>query len=213
MAGFDLTATSAQYLSRGPQNGIFLGVDNTSGSSASTLANAQGMQTGIELYNTGGQGLTVNGAVGNSTYINVRSGITVDNGYGYRTFLDNSGTVTNWYAYYAENLDQATNNYAFYTANAEHLSRMGAVILANQAADPAGVTDSSHIYAKDDAGSSEVYVRDEAGNVTKISPHNDAGDWEYYSVNKNTGKTVRVNMEKMIRKLEQLTGETFIENQ
>jgi hypothetical protein len=213
MAGFDLTATSAQYLSRGPQNGIFLGVDNTSGSSASTLANAQGMQTGIELYNTGGQGLTVNGAVGNSTYINVRSGITVDNGYGYRTFLDNSGTVTNWYAYYAENLDQATNNYAFYTANAEHLSRMGAVILANQAADPAGVTDSSHIYAKDDAGSSEVYVRDEAGNVTKISPHNDVGEWEYYSVNKNTGKTVRVNMEKMIRKLEQLTGETFIENQ
>ena len=213
MAGFDLTATSAQYLSRGPQNGVFLGVDNTSGSSASTLANAQGIQAGIELYNTGGQGLTVNSAVGNSTYINVRSGITMDNGYGYRTFLDNSGTVTNWYAYYAENLDQATNNYAFYTANAAHLSRMGAVILANQTGDPAGVIDSSHIYAKDDAGSSEVYVRDEAGNVTKISPHNDAGEWEYYSVNKNTGKTVRVNMEKMIRKLEQLTGETFIENQ
>ena len=87
------------------------------------------------------------------------------------------------------------------------------MILANQAGDPSGVTDSAHIYAKDDAGSSEVYVRDEAGNVTKISPHNDAGEWEYYSVNKNTGKKVRVNMERMIKRLEEITGETFIENE
>ena len=79
--------------------------------------------------------------------------------------------------------------------------------------DPSTETDTAHIYAKDDAASAEVYVRDEAGNVTKISPHNAQGEWEYYSVNKNTGKTVRVNMEKMIRKLEEITGETFIENE
>jgi hypothetical protein len=75
------------------------------------------------------------------------------------------------------------------------------------------VADSAHIYAKDDAGSSEVYVRDEAGNVTKISPHNTAGEWEYYSVNRNTGKTVRINMEALVREVEQLSGKKFIENE
>jgi len=71
----------------------------------------------------------------------------------------------------------------------------------------------NHSYAKDDASSSEVYVKDEAGNVTKISPHNTAGEWEYYSVNKNTGKTVRVNMERMIKDIEGLTGNTYIESE
>ena len=85
------------------------------------------------------------------------------------------------------------------------------VNLVVQAGDAAADTNSAHIYAKDDSGSAEVFVRDEAGNVTKISPHNDAGEWEYYSKNVKTGKVVRVNMEKMIRKIEEFTGETFIE--
>jgi fibronectin-binding autotransporter adhesin len=85
------------------------------------------------------------------------------------------------------------------------------VNLVVQSGDAAADTNSAHIYAKDDSGSAEVFVRDEAGNVTKISPHNDAGEWEYYSKNVKTGKVVRVNMEKMIRKIEEFTGETFIE--
>ena len=85
------------------------------------------------------------------------------------------------------------------------------VNLVVQSGDAAADTNSAHIYAKDDSGSAEVFVRDEAGNVTKISPHNDAGEWEYYSKNVKTGKVVRVNMEKMIRKIEEVTGETFIE--
>jgi hypothetical protein len=78
--------------------------------------------------------------------------------------------------------------------------------------DPTGVADRAHIYAKDEASSAEVYVRDEAGNVTKISPHNEAGEWEYYSRNTRTGKIVRVNMEEMIRDIEKLTGKTYIKN-
>ena len=54
-------------------------------------------------------------------------------------------------------------------------------------------------------------IEDEAGNVTKISPHNSQGEWEYFSKNTKTGKVFRVNMEKMIRKLEEITGESFIE--
>ena len=78
-------------------------------------------------------------------------------------------------------------------------------------ADPSGVTNRASIYAKDVSSSAELFVRDEAGNVTQISPHNTQGEWIYYSENVKTGKRFRVNMEKMIRKLEQITGEDFIE--
>ncbi|SVD50709.1 uncharacterized protein METZ01_LOCUS403563, partial [marine metagenome] len=53
--------------------------------------------------------------------------------------------------------------------------------------DPSTTADFAHIYAKDDSASAEVYVRDEAGNVTKLSPHNKQGEWEYFSRNVNTG--------------------------
>jgi hypothetical protein len=79
--------------------------------------------------------------------------------------------------------------------------------------DPATVANTAHIYAKDEASSAEVYVRDEAGNVTKISPHNAQGEWEYYSRNTRTGKTVRINMEELVRDIEQLTGKTYIKDQ
>jgi hypothetical protein len=85
--------------------------------------------------------------------------------------------------------------------------------LSVSASDPNTVANAAHIYAKDESSSAEVYVRDEAGNVTKISPHNADGEWEYYSRNTRTGKTVRVNMEQMIRDLEQLTGKTYIKDQ
>jgi len=78
--------------------------------------------------------------------------------------------------------------------------------------DPTTVANTAHIYAKDEASSAEVFVKDEAGNVTKISPHNEQGEWEYYSRNTKTGKTVRVNMEEMIRDIEKLTGKTYIQD-
>jgi hypothetical protein len=78
--------------------------------------------------------------------------------------------------------------------------------------DPSGVANNAHIYAKDESSSAEVFVKDEAGNVTKISPHNEEGEWEYYSRNTKTGKTVRVNMEEMIRDIEKLTGKSYIKN-
>ena len=77
--------------------------------------------------------------------------------------------------------------------------------------DPSTTSNYAHIYSKDVSNSAEVFVRDEAGNVTQISPHNPEGEWQYFSRNTKTGKVVRVNMEKMIRKLEEITGESFME--
>jgi hypothetical protein len=59
---------------------------------------------------------------------------------------------------------------------------------------------------------SEAYVLDQNGNETKLSAHNEEDEWEFVSKNKNTGKCVKVNMEKMIKRLEELhPGENFLE--
>ena len=87
----------------------------------------------------------------------------------------------------------------------------GPVHMEVLSSDPSGVANRASIYAKDVSSSAELFVRDEAGNVTQISPHNTQGEWIYYSENVKTGKRFKVNMEKMIRKLEQRLGETFIE--
>jgi hypothetical protein len=96
--------------------------------------------------------------------------------------------------------------------NDTNLRVTGHVELGVLASDPNTTTDIAQIYAKDESASAEVFVQDEAGNVTKISPHNEKGEWEYYSRNTKTGKTVRVNMEEMIRDIEKLTGKKYIKN-
>jgi hypothetical protein len=60
-------------------------------------------------------------------------------------------------------------------------------------------------------GTTELYAADSASNVTKISPHNTDGEWEYFSRNVKTGRTVRVNMMDAIRTLEELSGKKLIE--
>ena len=95
--------------------------------------------------------------------------------------------------------------------NDTNLRVNGVIQMDVQAGDPSTASDLSSIYSKDSGGSAEVFVQDEAGNVTQISPHNSEGEWQYFSRNIKTGKVVKVNMEKMIRKLEEITGESFIE--
>jgi hypothetical protein len=57
----------------------------------------------------------------------------------------------------------------------------------------------------------ELWVGDGSNNLTQISPHNADNEWEFFSKNVETGRVVRVNMEKMIKRLEEIHGETFME--
>ena len=57
----------------------------------------------------------------------------------------------------------------------------------------------------------ELWVGDGSNNLTQISPHNSDGEWEFFSKNVETGRVVRVNMEKMIKRLEEIHDETFME--
>ena len=217
MNGFSITSSAKYFkgiVTRYAENMVV----NNSTSTASTLNNVTGVYSSLNTTGTdNGGGLTITSGYGFVSDIFLGEGtsetVAMTNAY-YNSVQGSSGNgaITNEYAYHIEDSLGGTNKYAFWDES-NSLSMFGAVILQNQSGDPSGVTNASHIYAKDDGGSSEVHVRDEAGNVTKISPHNEAGEWEFYSKNTKTGKTVRINMEKMIRKLENITGETFIEGE
>lgn len=224
--GSSSTATSGQYRSRGPMafEGNVL-VKNIS-STAATLGQASGGNQGVSVYPDSSGDLTITNLTGMGTYFELSpsSGdLTITDCVGYESigidYYHGSGTtaITDFYHFRAGAHSKTnltlTNDYAFFTEEATALSQFGAVRLMNQSGDPTGVADTSHIYAKDDGSSSEVYVRDEAGNVTKISPHNEAGEWEYYSKNSKTGKTVRINMEKLVAEVEKLSGKSFIESE
>ena len=195
-------------------------------STAATLGQASGGNQGISVYPDSSGDLTITNLTGMGTYFELSpsSGdLTITDCVGYESigidYYHGSGTtaITDFYHFRAGAHSKTnltlTNDYAFFTEEATALSQFGAVRLMNQSGDPSGVADTSHIYAKDDGSSSEVYVRDEAGNVTKISPHNEAGEWEYYSKNSKTGKTVRINMEKLVAEVEKLSGKSFIESE
>ena len=96
-------------------------------------------------------------------------------------------------------------------------SSVGNLCLFNGTIPAASVTNGVVLYAQD-VSTSELRVRDEAGNVSTLSPHNfdllgersDPMAWAYYAKNVFVGKEISVDMMKVIRALEKLTGETYI---
>lgn len=56
-----------------------------------------------------------------------------------------------------------------------------------------------------------LYAQDSFGNQTILSPHDpETGEWIYYSRNTKTGVVKKVNMEKLVKAVEKLTGDTFM---
>ena len=111
---------------------------------------------------------------------------------------------------------------AKYNASGGAVERMridqnGNIVIKNTEATPSTVTDSVHLFAQDVSSSSELKVRDEAGNTTTLSPHNfslipDGASedmaWSYYS--EKNGKKINVDMLKLARMVEELTGEKLV---
>lgn len=75
---------------------------------------------------------------------------------------------------------------------------------------PTGGDNTSGIFASGDGSATELYAYDAAGIFTKISPHDEEGEWEFYSGNRKTGKVKRIKMEKLVNAVEKLTGEKFL---
>ena len=96
----------------------------------------------------------------------------------------------------------------------------GNIVLFNGTAPSGNVTNGVTLYAQDVSSSSELKVRDEAGNVTTLSPHNfslipdgasEPMAWAYYS--ERDGKKINVDMLKLARMVESLTGEKLVYEQ
>ena len=97
------------------------------------------------------------------------------------------------------------------------LSANDVLYVYNATSTPSAVVNGTVLFSQDVNASSELKVRDEAGNITTLSPHNfslipgGASEdlaWSYYS--EKEGKAINVDMLKMARLLEQLTGEKLI---
>jgi hypothetical protein len=92
------------------------------------------------------------------------------------------------------------------TSPAYALEVAGPVMLEDGAA-PSVEAGHSGVYS---AGG-ELFAFDAAGNSTQLSPHDaDTGEWIFYSRNVRTGRVVRVDMERLVRAVERLTGERFL---
>ena len=87
----------------------------------------------------------------------------------------------------------------------------------NGTAPASSPADQVQLYAED-VSTSELKVRDEAGNIATLSPHNfellgersEDMAWSYSAKNVFVGKEIAVDMAKVIRALEKLTGESYI---
>jgi len=83
----------------------------------------------------------------------------------------------------------------------------GQLKMKESAGHPGTASGYGWIYSANDSGTTEMYVKDGAGNQTKISPHDEEGEWEFFSRNTATGKTVKIKMEKLLKRLNDQFGE------
>ena len=97
------------------------------------------------------------------------------------------------------------------------VSEKSSIDIYNGAAPTASVTDGVRLYSEDVSASAELKVRDEAGNITTLSPHNFSAipqgksekmSWAFYS--ERDGKIINVDMLRVVRLLEKLTGEKLV---
>jgi hypothetical protein len=124
-------------------------------------------------------------------------------------------SFTNYYHYYVEDFDssatmKATNQYGLYIPHLSGATNNYGIVLDGDGAGSDivfGPNQGSSIYSNN----GELFAKDSASNVTQISPHDpETGEWIFYSKNTKTGRTVRVNMEELVRDMEKLTGKKYM---
>lgn len=91
------------------------------------------------------------------------------------------------------------------------------LFIGNAGSTPSAPANGTILYSEDIVSSSELKVIDEAGNITTLSPHNfslipegpsEPLAWSYYS--EKDGRKINVDMLKLARTLEKLTGEKLV---
>ena len=134
----------------------------------------------------------------------------------HRWFTAPSGTAGNAISF-TQALTLDANRNLLLNGTSAGASAVGTFAIFNGTAPTGSVTNGIILYAEDVSSSSELKVRDEAGNVTTLSPHNfslipegpsEDMAWAYYSEKGN--KRINVDMLKLARMVEKLTGEKLV---
>ncbi len=162
---------------------------------------AAGISGTVRIIENDATGI-VNNAYGIKSVVSLYSdwiGGTVNNVYGIHSSIDYSGglfAIDNLYGIYVQKATGGTNNYG--------------IVLAGDGAG-ADIVFGPNQEAKIYSNAGELFAKDGTGNVTQISPHDpETGEWIFYSKNVKTGKVVRVDMERLVKAVEKLTGEKFM---
>ncbi len=122
----------------------------------------------------------------------------------FENFSDYGGTIAKVTGLWIDQQTRGANNYGIVLDG--NGSGSNIVFGPNQEASIYSSAETSGNYAP--VG---LWVKDSLGNATQISPHDpETGEWIYYSKNVKTGRVVRVEMEKLVKAVERLTGEKFM---
>lgn len=154
-----------------------------------------------QVYRNGTGGVLSRAANFYSEEIFATAGATITDAFGFyaKAHTNSGGTITNSAGMWLEKQTVGTNRYG---------------IVLN--GDGAG----ADLVFGDAGGSCRPSIYSVSGFVkamnkncveSPLSPHDpETGEWIFYSKNIKTGKVVRVEMEKLVRAVEKITGETFM---
>ena len=190
------------------------GLDNIGNSNfginPTTIGNPKAWATtynGIQL-----NGLTLMAGTGSTSSSYVNSNLYYDSGGwkflgdGYPSIMANGGGAFIFYKGVTNNGSGAgADATGSYSATVK-FDQTGGVTIYDSAA-PTATAGTSQLYST----GGELYAQDSSGNQTQLSPHNETGEWIFNSKNSKTGKHININMEKLIRFLEEYHGKEFIE--
>lgn len=86
------------------------------------------------------------------------------------------------------------------------------MVIEEDSSDPTSMpTNTAGIYVKAVSTVAELFVIDEADNASQISPHDpETNEYYYYSVNRTTGKVMRIDLERFFRDYDARHGTDYL---
>lgn len=185
--------TSPLALSAGKYTILF----KSTGGGSATIAGTRGIRMLHNINEFHNQATTVNSAANFvSEGVNTEGPVVTINSFKHFEVMQGNGSMTKQYGLYINKLTNGSSNYGI------------ALDGDGSGADIAfGANQEASLYSS----GGELFVKDSASNVTQISPHDpETGEWVFYSRNTKTGRVVKINMEKLVKAVENLTGEKFM---
>ncbi|RJO61047.1 hypothetical protein C4544_03865 [candidate division WS5 bacterium] len=209
-------------------NNVAATTGNLSGGSFNSLLKGSGVMgeviglTNYLILGTNAGSYNVNKITGNRVDLSLgaanNQNHTISSYYGFHSkgTITGSGNLsgTNWYHAYFEDFPafsgtRTTVAGLWINKQTRGTNNYGIVLNGDGAGSDIvfGTTQLGRIYS----ASGRLYAQDSLGNQTILSPHDpETGEWIYYSKNIKTGKVVRVDMERLVKAVEKMTGETFM---